>query len=165
MKHEMKLCLWYNNRAEEAMNFYLSIFKDSKFIVKNYHGKEGYEYHHKEAGELLTAEIEVLGSRLILLNGDHTFKFNESISLVIDCETQEEIDYYWDHLSEKGDPNAQACGWLKDQFGVSWQVVPKRLREMLIDSDQRKVDAVSRVIYDMKKLDLQRLEEAYQSVK
>lgn len=127
--------LWFDDQAEEAAEFYTSIFKNSKIGRTTRYGKEGYEIHGKPAGTAMTVEFEIDGQPFTALNGGPVFQFNEAISFQVRCDTQEEVDYYWDKLSEGGDEKAQQCGWLKDKYGVSWQIVPKILSELVGDSD------------------------------
>jgi predicted 3-demethylubiquinone-9 3-methyltransferase (glyoxalase superfamily) len=124
-------CLWFDSNAEAAVNFYTSIFKNSRIGMVSRYGEAGHEIHGKPAGSVLTIEFELNGQAFTALNGGPTFKFNEAVSFQVGCESQEEIDYYWGKLSEDGDKNAQQCGWLKDKFGVSWQIVPNVLGTML----------------------------------
>jgi predicted 3-demethylubiquinone-9 3-methyltransferase (glyoxalase superfamily) len=154
--------LWFNNNAEEAVQFYVSIFKNSKIGNVTHYGKEGYEIHKKKEGTVMTIDFEIEGQKFLALNGGPIFKFNEAISFQIYCETQDEVDYYWDKLTEGGDKNAQVCGWLKDKFGVSWQVVPNVLVKMLQDKDPKKTENVMRVMLQMQKLDINALTKAYQ---
>ncbi len=144
------------------MKFYASIFKDSKIGNVTRFGKEGYEIHKKKEGSVMTIDFEIEGQKFLALNGGPIFKFNEAISFQIYCDTQEEIDYYWDKLTEDGDKNAQVCGWLKDKFGVSWQVVPVALIKMLEDKDSRKTERVMKAMLQMQKLDIDALRKAYQ---
>jgi predicted 3-demethylubiquinone-9 3-methyltransferase (glyoxalase superfamily) len=155
-------CLWFDNNAEEAVKFYVSIFKNSKFGNVTHYGKEGYEIHKKKEGTVMTIDFEIEGQKFLALNGGPIFRFNEAISFQIYCETQDEVDYYWDKLTEGGDKNAQVCGWLKDKFGVSWQVVPNVLVKMLQDKDSKKTENVMRVMLQMQKLDINALTKAYQ---
>jgi predicted 3-demethylubiquinone-9 3-methyltransferase (glyoxalase superfamily) len=157
-------CLWFDDKAEEAVNFYVSIFKNSKVGNVTRYGKEGYEIHKKKEGTVMTIDFEIEGQKFLALNGGPIFKFNEAISFQIYCDTQEEIDYYWDKLTEDGDKNAQVCGWLKDKFGVSWQVVPVALIKMLEDKDSRKTERVMKAMLQMQKLDIDALRKAYQEV-
>ena len=124
-------CLWFDAQGEEAAKFYTSIFKDSKIGDVTRYGKEGYEIHGREEGTVMTVEFEIEGQKFLALNGGPIFKFNEAISFQVYCETQEEVDYHWEKLSEGGDEKAQQCGWLKDKYGVSWQIVPTILMKML----------------------------------
>src|SRR5262245_59460239 len=117
-------CLWFDDQAEEAARYYTSIFKNSKIRSNSYYNKEGFEIHQKPAGSVLAVAFELNGEPFMAFNGTPMSKFNESLSLQVMCETQEEIDYYWEKLTQGGDKDAQQCGWLKDKYGVSWQVVP-----------------------------------------
>ena len=154
-------CLWFDNQAEEAANFYTSIFKKSKIGNISRYGKEGYEVHGREAGTVLNIDFEIEGQRFTGLNGGPIFKFNEAISFVVHCKTQKQVDYYWEKLSEDGDKKAQQCGWLKDKYGVSWQIVPDVLDEMLQDKDAKKSERVMKSLLQMKKLDIEELKRAY----
>lgn len=157
-------CLWFDDNAEDAVKFYAPIFKDSKIGNVTRFGKEGYEIHKKKEGSVMTIDFEIEGQKFLALNGGPIFKFNEAISFQIYCDTQEEIDYYWEKLTEDGDKNAQVCGWLKDKFGVSWQVVPVALIKMLEDKDSRKTERVMKAMLQMQKLDIDALTKAYQEV-
>jgi len=157
-------CLWFDDNAEDAVKFYTSIFKDTKIGNVTRYGKEGYEIHKKKEGSVMTIDFEIEGQKFLALNGGPIFKFNEAISFQIYCDTQEEIDYYWDKLTEGGDKNAQVCGWLKDKFGVSWQVVPVSLIKMLEDKDSRKTERVMKAMLQMRKLDIDALIKAYQEI-
>jgi predicted 3-demethylubiquinone-9 3-methyltransferase (glyoxalase superfamily) len=152
--------LWFNSNATEAIDHYLTIFKDGKKGRISYYSKEGFEYHGKQAGTVLTIEFEILGQRFIALNGGSEFPFTEAVSFVVYCDTQDEIDYYWDKLSEGGDPKAQVCGWLKDKYGLSWQIVPAIIPELIAGDDQERSDRVMAEVMQMKKLDIARLEAA-----
>ena len=153
--------MWFDDNAEEAVKFYTSIFKDSKVNNVTRYGKEGYEIHKQNEGTVMTIDFEIEGQKFLALNGGPVFKFNESISFQIYCDTQEEIDYYWGKLTEGGDKNAQQCGWLKDKFGVSWQVVPVALIKMLHDKDSKRTERVMKAILQMRKLDINTLTKAY----
>jgi predicted 3-demethylubiquinone-9 3-methyltransferase (glyoxalase superfamily) len=155
-------CLWFDSNAEEAVNFYTSIFKNSKIGNISRYGEAGYEIHGKPAGTVLTIEFELNGQAFTALNGGPVFKFNEAISFQVGCESQEELDYYWEKLSEGGDKKAQQCGWLKDKFGVSWQIVPNVLGTMLQDKDAKKSESVTKALLQMKKLDIKALKQAYE---
>lgn len=155
-------CLWYDDNAEDAVKFYVSIFKNSKVGNVTRYGKEGYEIHKKKEGSVMTIDFEIEGQKFLALNGGPIFKFNEAISFQIYCDTQEEIDYYWEKLTEGGDKNAQVCGWLKDKFGVSWQVVPIAMIKMLQDKDSKKTERVMKAMLQMHKLDIDALTKAYQ---
>ena len=155
-------CLWFDDKAEEAAKFYASIFNNSKIGDVIHYGKEGYEIHGKEEGSVLTVDFEIEGQKFVALNGGPIFKFNEAISFQVHCETQEEVDYYWEKLSEGGDEKAQQCGWLKDKYGVSWQIVPIVLIKMLKDKDTKKSERVMKVMLQMHKLDINHLVQAYE---
>ena len=154
-------CLWFDNQAEEAVEFYTTVFRNSKIVKVARYGEAGYEIHGKQAGTVMTVAFELDGQAFTALNGGPIFKFNEAISLQVNCETQEEVDYYWEKLSQGGDEKAQQCGWLKDKYGVSWQVVPRVLPEMLTDSDSEKSGRVMKAMLQMKKLDIDELKRAY----
>ncbi|HET6730320.1 MAG TPA: VOC family protein [Nitrososphaeraceae archaeon] len=155
-------CLWFDDRAEEAAKFYTSIFKNSKIGNVTRYGKEGYEIHGREAGTVMTIDFEIGGQKFVGLNGGPIFKFNEAISFQVHCETQKEVDYYWEKLSEGGDEKAQQCGWLKDKYGVSWQIVPTVLGRMLQDKDAKKSQRVMKALLQMHKLDIKILKQAYE---
>jgi len=154
-------CLWFDDQAEQAAKFYTEIFKNSKIKKITRYGKEGYEIHRKPEGSVMTVEFELDGQALTALNGGPVFKFSEAISFQVDCATQEEVDYYWEKLSEGGDENAQQCGWLKDRYGLSWQIVPRALLEMLNDPDAKKSQRVMAAMLRMKKIDIETLKCAY----
>jgi predicted 3-demethylubiquinone-9 3-methyltransferase (glyoxalase superfamily) len=155
-------CLWFDNKAEEAVNFYSSIFRNSKIGDVTRYGKEGYEIHRREAGTVMTIDFEIEGQKFVGLNGGPIFKFNEAISFQVYCDTQEELDYYWENLSKGGDEQAQQCGWLKDKYGVSWQIVPTILGKILQDKDPRRSDKVMKSLLQMRKLDIKTLKQAYE---
>ena len=159
---KISLCLWFDDKAEEAAKFYTSIFKESKIGDVIRYGKEGYEIHGREEGTVMTVEFEIEGQKFLGLNGGPIFKFNEAISFQVYCETQEEVDYYWEKLSEGGDEKAQQCGWLKDKYGVSWQIVPIILIKMLKDKDSEKSQKVMKAMLQMHKLDISTLKKAYE---
>ena len=154
-------CLWFDHNAEEAVNRYVSIFKNSKILGVSRYGKAGKEIHGRPAGSVMTVAFELDGQRFTALNGGPHFKFNEAISFQIECETQEEVDYYWEKLSAGGDPQAQQCGWLKDQYGLSWQVVPTVLPTLISDPDTAKSQRAFQAMLQMKKLDIAGLERAF----
>jgi predicted 3-demethylubiquinone-9 3-methyltransferase (glyoxalase superfamily) len=155
-------CLWFDKQAEEAVNFYVSIFKNAKTGNITRYGKEGHEIHNMPAGTVMTVEFQIEGQDFLALNGGPVFKFNEAISFQVHCKTQEEVDHYWEKLTQGGDKNAQQCGWLKDKYGVSWQIVPTVLPEMLRDKDPKKSERVMKALLQMHKLDIKRLKEAYE---
>src|SRR5438552_7947984 len=154
-------CLWFDSNAEEAVKFYASIFKNSKIGKISRYGKEGYEIHGKPEGTVLTVEFELNGQTFTALNGGPTFKFNEAISFQVHCKSQKEVDYYWDKLSKGEDEKAKQCGWLKDKYGLSWQIVPTVLGKMLNDKDAEKSKRVMQALLQMHKLDIKRLQQAY----
>lgn len=155
-------CLWFDDNAEQAVNLYVSTFKNSKIVDVLRYGKAGQEIHGKPAGSVLTITFELDGQRFTALNGGPQFKFNEAISLQVDCATQEEVDYYWERLSHGGDETAQQCGWLKDKFGLCWQIVPTELQRMLRDPDGERSNRVMEALLKMKKLDIAELRRAYE---
>jgi predicted 3-demethylubiquinone-9 3-methyltransferase (glyoxalase superfamily) len=154
-------CLWFDTQAEDAAKFYTSIFRNSRIGRISRYGKEGHEIHGRPEGSVLTVEFEINGQTFTALNGGPLFKFNEAVSFQVFCESQEELDHYWEKLSRGGDAKAQQCGWLKDRYGVSWQIVPTALAAMLQDKDRRKSERVMKELLQMKKLDIARLEQAY----
>ncbi|HKY01247.1 MAG TPA: VOC family protein [Burkholderiales bacterium] len=154
-------CLWFDNQAEEAAMFYTGIFKNSRIVEIARYGEVGQEIHGGKPGSVMTVAFELEGQSFTGLNGGPVFKFNEAISLQVDVRSQDELDYYWNKLNEGGDPNAQQCGWLKDKFGVSWQIVPRQLIEMILDKDKAKSERAFATMLQMKKLDIAKLETAY----
>ena len=154
-------CLWCDNQAEEAARFYTSVFPDSRIVRITHYGEAGHEIHGMPSGTVLTVEFELNGQHFTALNGGPLFKFSEAISLQIFCEDQAEIDYFWDKLGEGGDPSAQQCGWLKDKYGLSWQVVPAEMTSLLSSGDYEKSERVMTVLLQMKKLDIAKLREAF----
>ncbi|BAU47332.1 3-demethylubiquinone-9 3-methyltransferase [Sulfurifustis variabilis] len=156
-------CLWFDDRAEEAARLYTSIFRNSKIGRVTRYGKEGREIHGRPEGSVMTVEFELDGQPFTALNGGPAFTFNEAVSFQVHCETQEELDYYWEKLSDGGDERAQQCGWLKDRYGVSWQIVPAMLPAMLTDPHSAKSQNVMKALLGMKKLDVAALEDAYEN--
>ena len=154
-------CLWFDTQAEEAAKFYTSVFDNSRIVNTVRYGEAGYEIHKRPPGMVMTVEFELSGQTFTALNGGPMFKFNEAVSLQIMCDTQREVDYYWEKLSQGGDKNAQQCGWLKDRFGLSWQVVPTVLPKMLADPDPETSERVMTAVLKMKKLDIDALKRAY----
>jgi predicted 3-demethylubiquinone-9 3-methyltransferase (glyoxalase superfamily) len=155
-------CLWFDSQAEEAARFYTGIFKNSKIGKISRYTEAGREVHGQPAGKVLTVEFELNGQPFTALNGGPQFKFNEAISFQIMCRDQEEVDYYWNKLGQGGDPNAQQCGWVKDKYGLSWQVVPTVLVELLGDPDREKSGRAMEAMLKMKKLDIAELERAFE---
>jgi len=158
----MGICLWFDNQAEEAAKHYTGIFKNSSIHRVSRYGKAGFEVHQRPAGSVMTADFELNGLQFTALNGGPLFKFNEAVSIEVHCDTQKEIDYYWDKLSAGGDPKAQACGWLKDKYGVSWQVVPNMMGDLLKDGNSEKSQRAFAAMMKMKKLDIAALNKAYE---
>jgi predicted 3-demethylubiquinone-9 3-methyltransferase (glyoxalase superfamily) len=148
-------CLWFNFNAEEAVNYYLSIFKNSKILEISHYGDAVPECK----GKVLTLLFEIEGQKFQALNAGPQFPFTEAISLSVDCETQEEVDALWSKLSAGG--SESQCGWLKDKFGLSWQIVPRALTEMLKDKDANKATRVMQAMFTMSKIDVDRLRQAY----
>ena len=147
-------CLWFASEAEDAARLYTSIFPNSGIVRIARYGREGFEFHGRPEGSVLTVDFHLDGQPFTALNGGPVFTFNEAISLQIFCTTQEEIDHYWDRLTEGGDRSAQQCGWLKDRFGVSWQIVPEQLADIMSGADRARADRAMRAILRMKKIDL-----------
>jgi predicted 3-demethylubiquinone-9 3-methyltransferase (glyoxalase superfamily) len=154
-------CLWFDDQAEEAVAFYTATFANSKILKVSRYGQAGYEQHRKRAGTVMTIAFELDGQTFTALNGGPMFKFNEAISFQVNCETQEEVDHYWGELSKGGDEKAQMCGWLKDKYGVSWQIVPRVLVDMINDPDSEKSGRVMEAMLQMKKIDIEKIKRAY----
>ncbi len=154
-------CLWFDDQAEEAANFYVSVFDDSRVNAVTRYGEAGHEIHGRPAGSVMTVEFELDGHTFTALNGGPHFTFNESVSFQVMCDDQEEIDYYWEKLGEGGDPAAQQCGWLKDRFGLSWQVVPRGIERMLADPESDAYGRAFIAMLEMKKIDIAALEAAH----
>lgn len=152
-------CLWFDDQAEEAVNFYVSIFKDSKIGSITRYGPAGAEAAGRSEGTVMTITFRLQGQEFLALNGGPVFTFSPAISFVANCETQEEVDELWDKLSEGGE--TQECGWLQDRYGVSWQIVPAALGVMLRDKDAGKAERVMKAMLQMDKIDIQRLKQAY----
>jgi predicted 3-demethylubiquinone-9 3-methyltransferase (glyoxalase superfamily) len=152
--------LWFDSEAEPAARFYAGIFKNSRIGTITRYGKAGFEAHHRPAGSVMVVSFELDGQKFTALNGGPVFKFNEAISLQVSCETQGEIDYYWEKLSAGGDPQAQQCGWLKDKFGLSWQVVPSIMGELFKNESSASAQRVMEAMLPMKKLDIAVLKRA-----
>ncbi len=153
--------LWFDSEAEEAARFYTGIFKNSRIGTITRYGKAGFEIHQRPAGSVMTVLFELEGQQFTALNGGPLFKFNESISFQVNCETQKEIDYYWEKLTAGGDPKAQQCGWLKDKYGLSWQVVPTIMAEFFKSESSAKSQRAMEALLRMKKLDIAELKKAY----
>ncbi|MBX6320211.1 MAG: VOC family protein [Rhodospirillaceae bacterium] len=156
-------CLWFGGQAEEAARFYVSIFPNSRIGTITRHGEQGIELHRQTPGSVMSVTFYLDGQEFLALNGGPMFKFTEAVSLIVQCETQAELDHYWNALTDGGDPEAQQCGWLKDRYGLSWQVVPVGLVEMLADGDTARTGRVMEALLGMKKLDLAALRRAYEA--
>jgi len=152
--------LWFDNQAEEAAKFYTSVFKNSKVGRILRYDEASAKGAGRPVGSVLTIEFEIAGQKFTALNGGPEFKFNESISFVVNCETQNEVDYFWEKLMADGGQESQ-CGWLKDKFGVSWQITPAVLIDMLNDKDAKKAERVMKAMMQMQKIDIKTLKEAY----
>jgi predicted 3-demethylubiquinone-9 3-methyltransferase (glyoxalase superfamily) len=160
--NKVRPCLWFDTQAEEAAQFYTSVFKDAKLGAVARYPQVGQEIHAKPAGSVLTVEFELFGQTFIALNGGSDFKFNESVSFEVRCADQAEIDYYWERLGAAGDPSAQQCGWLKDGFGLSWQIVPEELDRWLNHPDRAKSERAFAAMLQMKKLDAAAIKRAFE---
>ena len=153
-------CLWFDDQGEEAARFYTGIFPNSRITTITRYGEAGFETHQRPAGSVMTVVFELDGQSFTALNGGPAFTFNEAISLQVSCDSQQEVDYFWDKLSKGGDPKAQQCGWLKDRYGLAWQVVPKVLPEMLKDHQSAKAQRAMNAMLRMKKIDIAELQRA-----
>jgi len=153
-------CLWFAAEAEEAARHYVSIFPNSKIGTIARYGKAGFETHRQKAGTVLTVQFDLAGQRFTALNGGPLFKFTEAISFQVYVDDQEELDFYWDKLTAGGDPKSHVCGWLKDKFGLSWQVVPRKMDEWMGQNNERS-ERVMTALLEMGKLDIAELEKAY----
>jgi predicted 3-demethylubiquinone-9 3-methyltransferase (glyoxalase superfamily) len=154
--------LWFDNNAEEAMKFYTSVFKNSKIVSINRYPDEPLNEHWQGmAGKVIHAVFELEGQRFMALDGGPMFKFTEALSLYVECESQEEVDYFWEKLTANGGEESM-CGWLKDKYGLSWQIVPKQLDELMGDKDSEKTGRVMQALLQMKKIDIEGLRRAYE---
>lgn len=155
--------LWFDSQAEEAAQLYISIFNNSKIGKITHYAKAHEKFGMDLTGKVMTVEFQLEGQQFVALNGGPHFKFNEAISFIVHCDSQEELDYFWEKLSEGGDEQAQVCGWLKDKFGVSWQIIPSNLTDMLTDSDPEKSERVMKALLETKtKIDINTLQKAYE---
>ena len=154
-------CLWFDSQAEEAAKFYVSIFERSRITGLSHYGKEGQEVHGGKPGSVLTVAFELDGQPFTALNGGPLFRFTEAVSFQVMCDTQDEIDRYWSKLSAGGDKKAQQCGWLRDKYGLSWQIVPAVLPALIGDPDPAKAGRVMKALLPMKRLDIQALKQAH----
>ncbi|HEX2852623.1 MAG TPA: VOC family protein [Opitutaceae bacterium] len=154
-------CLWFDDQAEAAARYYTKIFKNSKIVKIVRYGEAGREIHGRSAGSVMVVEFRIAGQLFTALNGGPLFKFNEAISLQVYCENQKELDYFWSKLKRGGPKNAQQCGWLKDKYGVSWQVVPTAAMRMFDEHKSAKSARAMAALLRMKKIDIKKLERAY----
>ena len=154
-------CLWFDGQAEEAARFYVSVFKKGKIVAVHRYPAVGQEVHGREAGSVMTVDFELDGLAFTALNGGPVFKFNEAVSLQVFCRDQEEIDYYWEKLGEGGDPKARQCGWLKDKYGLSWQIVPANMLHYFKDPKSKSTERAFAAMMEMKKIDIAALEAAF----
>lgn len=157
-------CLWFDNEGEQAARFYIDLFPDSRITKIARYGEAGHEIHGRPAGSVMTVAFELGGQPFTALNGGPVFQFNEAISFQVECDTQAEIDRYWYALNEGGDPTAQQCGWLKDRYGVSWQIVPRMLADWVADPESPKAQRAMNAMLKMKKLEIDLLRRAYEGV-
>jgi predicted 3-demethylubiquinone-9 3-methyltransferase (glyoxalase superfamily) len=155
-------CLWFADEAEEAARFYTGIFRNSRITAITRYGTAGFEVHRRPAGSVMTVVFELDGQPFTALNGGPVFTFNEAVSLQVTCATQEEIDYYWEKLTAGGDPKAQQCGWLKDRYGLSWQVVPDGMEEVFQDAESPGAQRAMNAMLRMKKIDVAELRRAHE---
>ena len=154
-------CLWFDDQAEEAAKFYTGIFRNSRIVNVSRYSEAGQEIHGRPAGSVMTAVFELDGLTITALNGGPYFKFNEAVSLQVFCKDQEEIDYYWEKLRAGGDPKAEQCGWLKDRYGLSWQVIPAEMDRWFADEKSAAARRAMDAMLKMKKIDIATLERAY----
>jgi predicted 3-demethylubiquinone-9 3-methyltransferase (glyoxalase superfamily) len=153
MKDKIVPCLWFDNQAEEAARYYVSLFRNSKINKISYYGKEGFDIHGQQEGTVLTVDFEINGNPFVALNGGPIFKFTEAVSFQVFCDTQQEIDEYWGKLTKEGEESQ--CGWLKDKYGLSWQIVPSVLPQLM--SDPERSERVMKAFMQMKKFDIETL--------
>lgn len=154
-------CLWFDGQAEEAALFYTGIFPNSRITTVSRFSEVGFEQHHRPAGSVMVVAFELDGHSFTGLNGGPAFTFSEAISMQVNCQTQEEIDHYWEKLSDGGDPKAQQCGWLKDRYGVSWQVIPNFLDELFVDAESAGAKRAMAAMLQMKKIDIAAMRRAH----
>ena len=159
IKQKITPCLWFDTQAETAAKFYTSIFKNSRINKVSRYSKAGHDVHGKEPGSVLTVEFELEGQTFTALNGGPHFKFNEAVSFQVICDSQAEIDHFWHKLVDGGQEGQ--CGWLKDKYGVSWQIVPSALPKMLTDADSAKSERAMAALMQMRKFDLETLQRAF----
>ncbi len=154
-------CLWFDGQAVEAAEFYTSIFKDSRILDDSLYGEEGQEITGQKPGTVMTVSFEIAGHKFLALNGGPLFKFTEAVSFIIDCKDQEEVDYFWGKLTSGGGQESQ-CGWCKDKFGLSWQVVPSQFTEMLESANDEQKERLMKSLLQMQKLNVAELQKAYE---
>lgn len=154
-------CLWFDKEGEDAARFYVGIFKNSRIRAISRYPAVGQETHHQPAGSVMTVDFELDGQPFTALNAGPVFRFNEAISMQVMCANQKEIDYFWEKLGQGGDPKAQMCGWLKDKFGLSWQIVPAMMMKLVNDPDKKKSERSFAAMMRMKKLDIAALKKAH----
>ena len=154
-------CLWFDSEAEEAAKFYIGIFPNSRVLQITHYTEAGKETHERPPGSVMTVEFELDGQTFTALNGGPLFRFNEAISFQVLCATQEEIDYFWEKLGAGGDPAAQQCGWLKDRFGLSWQVIPEGVEDLYKDERSPAAERAMNAMLGMKKIDIEELRRAH----
>jgi predicted 3-demethylubiquinone-9 3-methyltransferase (glyoxalase superfamily) len=161
--HKISPCLWFDDNAEEAVNFYVGLFRNSRILSIAHYGEAGSQASGRPKGTVMTITFELGGQEFMALNGGPVLTFSPAVSFMVGCETQEEIDKLWEKLSEGGEPGE--CGWLKDRYGVSWQIVPVVLEEMMQEGDSEKTERVMEALIQMKKLDIATLRRAYEGSK
>jgi predicted 3-demethylubiquinone-9 3-methyltransferase (glyoxalase superfamily) len=154
-------CLWFDDQGEEAARFYTGIFPNSRIVATTHFSEAGHEIHQRPAGSVMTVTFELDGQQFTALNGGPMFTFSEAVSLEVHCANQEEVDYFWERLGEGGDPQAQQCGWLKDRYGVSWQIIPTAMERMFADPESPATQRAMNAMLQMTKLDIAELERAY----
>jgi len=159
LKQKISPCLWFDTEAEDAAEFYMSVFENSAIKQISRYGNAGREVHGKEPGTVMVVEFEIEGQTFTALNGGPHFKFNEAVSFQVMCDTQAEIDYFWSKLSQDG--REGQCGWLKDKYGLSWQVVPSELPELIADTSGARLDRVIGAVMQMKKFDIEAIKHAH----
>ena len=155
-------CLWFDTQAEEAANFYTSVFRNSKIKHIARYGDAAAQVSGRPKGSVLTVQFEIDGQEFTALNGGPIFKFTEAVSFQVYCDNQDELDQYWSKLTAGGDPKAQQCGWLKDKYGVSWQIVPRMIAKMMAEGDPTRLERVWQKLLQMKKIDIATLQQAYE---
>lgn len=162
MSQKITPCLWFDNQAEEAVNFYVATFKNTKIETTTRYDEASAKVSGQKEGSVLTIAFQIEGQEFLALNGGPVFKFTPAISFIVNCETQEEVDELWEKLTQGGDEKAQQCGWLQDKYGVSWQIVPTILNKLLSDPDPVKAQRVMAAMLQMKKIDSAKLQQAYE---